>query len=143
MAKAPDWFLKELKEFDPDLRCRWSSKDENFHIERKVTRGMHPGTIRNDGFHDDYIRAQDGYILVGVIRPGHFSRHTFQVLRDSDMWANGGWEEVDRKLCAFEEAEEEHKWAVFDDESAAACRELYSLLKIRCGETFFNVGHPE
>ena len=140
MAKAPDWFLRELKAFDEDLRVRWSPRTETFHLERRVTRGLHPGTIRNDGWHDDYIRAQDGYILVGTIRPGMFARSIFDRLRASDLWANGGWEKVARSVEEAEEAEEAESWAKFRESLREESREVYDFIKIRDGRTIFNAG---
>jgi hypothetical protein len=135
---APAWFLKELAEFDSDLRCRWSARTETFHLERRVTRSLHPGTIRCDDYHDDYIRARDGYVLVGIIRPGLFSRTIFEKLRASDLWANGGWEKMARTIEEFEEAEEAKKWADYGDELKAQSAELYETMKIRDGRTVFN-----
>jgi len=140
MPEAPKWFLKELKEFDADLRVRWSKRTETFQLERRVTRSLHPGTIRNDGYHDDYIRAQDGYLLVGVIRPGMFSRTIFEKLRASDLWSNGGWAQMARTIEAFEEAEEERKWAEYSDELRHQSAELYEHMKLRDGRTIFSPG---
>jgi hypothetical protein len=140
MPDAPKWFLNELRVFDPDLRVRWSRRTETFHLERRVTRSLHPGTIRNDHWHDDYIRAQDGYVLVGIIRPGLFSRTIFDKLRAADLWSNGGWARVCRKIEEFEEAEEERKWDDFGETLREESAELYETMKIRDGRTVFNAG---
>ncbi|HCV42682.1 MAG TPA: hypothetical protein DGH68_04295 [Bacteroidetes bacterium] len=140
MAEAPKWFLNELRVFDPDLRVRWSRRTETFHLERRVTRSLHPGTIRNDQWHDDYIRAQDGYVLVGIIRPGLFSRTIFDKLRAADLWSNGGWARVCRKIEEFEEAEEERKWDKFGEALREESAELYETMKIRDGRSVFNAG---
>ena len=138
--EAPAWFLKELAAFDSDLRCRWSIRTETFHLERRVTRSLHPGTIRSDGYHDDYIRARDGFILVGMIRPRMFARSIFDKLRASDLWANGGWEKMAQTLEEFEEAEEEKKWADYGDELKSQSAELYDLMKLRDGRSTYNAG---
>lgn len=140
MPKAPEWFLKELEAFDADLRVRWSPRTETFHLERKVRRGLHPGTIRNDGWHDDYIRAQEGYILVGIINPGMFSRSIFEKLRASDLWSNGGWAQMAKDIEEFEEAEEEKKWSEFSERLHHSSAEVYEFMKIRDGRTVFNAG---
>jgi hypothetical protein len=140
MPKAPEWFLKELEAFDSDLRVRWSARTETFHLERRVTRSLHPGTIRNDHWHDDFIRAQDGYLLVGVIRPGMFSRSIFDKLRASDLWSNGGWLKMAQTLEEFEEAEEELKWAQFSQRLKDETSDLYELMKMRDGRSVFNAG---
>jgi hypothetical protein len=140
MPKAPEWFLKELADFDSQLRVRWSVRTETFHLERRVTRSLHPGTIRCNDYHDDTIRARDGYILVGCIRPGLFSRSIFEKLRANDLWANGGWEKYAETIEAFEQAEEEKKWADYEDELKAQSAELYEHLKLRDGRSVYNAG---
>ena len=140
MPSAPAWFLKELREFDPDLRLRWSRMRELWQLERRVTRSLHPGTIRNDNYHDDYIRAQDGYVLVASIPHGTFGRHIFERLRAADLWSNGGWARIAREIEEFEEAEEELKWKKFGETLQEESREVYDLMKIRDGRTVFNIG---
>jgi hypothetical protein len=140
MPIAPSWFLKELREFDPELRLRWSRKMELWQLEIRVTKSLHPGTIRNDNYHDDYIRAQDGYILVASIPHGTFGRHIFERLRHNDLWSRGGWERMIRDIEEFEEAEEEKKWADFEDILKNESKEVYDLMKIRDGRTVFNAG---
>ena len=142
MPIAPSWFLRELREFDPELRIRWSRMRERWQLERRVTRGLHPGTIRNDQYHDDYIRAADGFLLVAEIPHGTFGRHIFERLRASDLWKNGGWEEMIKKIEEFEEAEEEKKWADYEDTLRHESQALYDLMKIRDGRTVFNIGLP-
>ena len=141
--QVPAWFLKELKAFDSELRVRWSRRTETFQLERRVTRGLHPGTIRNDNYHDDVIRAQDGYILVATIRPEiGFSRSIFSRLRAADLWSNGGWAKMAKTIEDFEEAEEEKKWTDFSESLKHESAELYDLMKIRDGRTVFSAGFP-
>lgn len=140
MPTAPGWFLTELREFDSELRLRWSRMRELWQLERRVTRGLHPGTIRNDNYHDDCIRAQDGFILVAEIPHGTFGRHIFSALKASDLWSNGGWEKMAQNIEAFEEAEEEKKWADFGDTILQESKDLYEVMKIRDGRTVFNIG---
>lgn len=137
---APKWFVKELKAFDSDLRIRWSPRTETFHLERRVMRSLHPGTIRNDHWHDDYIRAQEGYILVATIPPNAIARSIFDKLKAADLWANGGWKKVADDIEMYEEMEEEAKQKAFSDDIRSMTAELYSLLKIRDGRTVFNAG---
>jgi hypothetical protein len=139
---APGWFLKELREFDSELRLRWSQRLEMWQLERRVTKSLHPGTIRNDGYHDDYIRAQDGFVLVASIPPGTFGRHIFERLRAADLWANGGWAKVVREIEEFEEAEEELKWSKFGEVLKEESKDLYELMKIRDGRSIYSVGSP-
>ena len=140
MPIPPKWFIKELGEFDPELRIRWSRRLELWQLERRVTRSLHPGTIRNDNYHDDYIRAQDGYVLVASIPHGTFGRHIFDRLRAADLWSNGGWQRVCREIEEFEEAEEEQKWEKFSQTLQDESKDLYELMKIRDGRTVFSPG---
>ena len=140
MPIAPGWFLRELREFDSELRLRWSQRLELWQLERRVTRSLHPGTIRNDNYHDDYIRAQDGFVLVASIPHGTFGRHIFERLKAADLWSNGGWARVCREIEEFEEAEEEKKWAEFSETLRNESKDIYELMKIRDGRTVFNAG---
>jgi hypothetical protein len=138
--KAPTWFLRELKAFDPDLRLRWSPRLELWQIERQVKRSVHPGTIRNDGWHDDYIRASDGYILVASVPPHLLVRSIFQKLKDSDLWARGGWEKVINEIETAERIEEEKKWEDFGADVRYSSAELYHFLKHRNGQSVYAPG---
>ena len=140
MPTAPSWFLNELREFDPELRLRWSRRMELWQLERRVTRSLHPGTIRNDSYHDDYIRAQDGYVLVASIPHGTFGRHIFEKLRQNDLWSRGGWEKMIDEIEQFEDAEEQKKWDDFSDRIHYESQDLYELMKARDGRTVFNAG---
>jgi len=143
VANAPEWFIKELHTFDSDMRCRWSPRCQMFQLERKVSRSLHPGTIRNDGWHDDYIRAQEGYILVAQVPPGKFSRTIFEKLRRSDLWSNGGWESIAKQIEGEEDREEEMKWKSFEDDVHDRSKEVYDWMKIRDGRTTFSPGWVE
>jgi len=138
--QAPNWFLKELKTFDPLLRLRWSPRMELWQIERQVVRGLHPGTIRCDNWHDDYIRARDGYVLVACVPPGRLTPHVFERLKAADLWSNGGWKEVADRLDAFDEAREEKRWELFSRNITDLSKSVYDLLKMRDGRTVFNAG---
>lgn len=138
--EAPAWFARELRAFDSDLRIRWSRRLQLWQIERRVRRGLHPGTIRNDGWHDDFIRAQDGYMLVASARPGKLGRSIFQKLRDSDLWANGGWQKVADELEAAEERAEEKHWENFGADVRSMSAEVFRFLQHRNGQVIFNAG---
>jgi hypothetical protein len=139
---APEWFVKELNVFDPDLRLRWSSKMNLWQLERKIARSKIIDTSKKDTYDDDYIRAREGFILVALIEPDKFSRNIFSILRASDLWSNGGWESMAQYIEDMEAQEEEKKWADFSDELKYQARDMYEFLKIREGRTIYNVGVP-
>jgi hypothetical protein len=139
---APEWFLKELNLFDPDLRVRWSAKMQLFQLERKIAHSKIVETTKQDIYDDDYLRAKDGYVLVALIQPGKFSRTIFETLRASDLWNNGGWEAVARHIEDLEAREEEKKWEAFTDDVKYHTKELYDFLAIRDGRRILNVGFP-
>lgn len=138
--RPPEWFVKQMRAFDADLRIRWSARLQLWQIERQVKRSAHPGTIRNDGWHDDYIRAQDGYILVASVQPGKIGPHIFQKLRDCDLWANGGWEKIADQIEDAEQAREEKAWENFGGDVRHLSAEVFNFLKYRNGEAVFNAG---
>jgi hypothetical protein len=138
--EAPKWFLRELNAFDPELRIRWSPRQEMFQLERRVTRSLHPGTVKNDNWHDDYIRAQDGYILVAQIPPHAIARSIFDKLKNADLWAHGGWERVVNEIEYYEQLEEEKRDKALGDDIRSMSAEVHSILKIRNGRTVFNAG---
>jgi hypothetical protein len=138
--QAPDWFLQELKAFDPLLRLRWSVRHEAWQLERQVAWGLHPGTISKDTDSDSYIRARDGYVLVATIPPHGLARSVFAKLRASDLWAHGGWKRVADQMDAFDQMQEERTWESFSAKVHDASREVYELMKIRDGRTVFNAG---
>jgi hypothetical protein len=137
---APEWFLRELEAFDPHLRLRWSARRELWQLERKILRGLHPGTIFCDGWHDESIRARDGYILVASIPPDRLTRAVFARLRASDLWSNGGWKRVADQLDAYDEIQEEKSWENFSSNVRDASKDVYEWMKIRDGRTVFNAG---
>lgn len=139
MEKAPQWFLTEMKAFDPDLRVRWSPLVKLWQLERKIAHGL-PINTTKDSFHDDYIRAREGYMLVAMIEPGKFSRSIFVTLRASDLWANGGWEAMADLIEDLEAREEELKWRAFSDDIRHASQEFYDFLAVRSGTRIFSPG---
>lgn len=139
---APAWFKRELNAFDPDLRVRWSRRLELFQLERRVKNALHPGTVRNDAYHDDQIRAADGYILVASIPPRGFGRHIFDRLRASDLWSNGGWERIADELDAMDERAEELRQKALEGENEAIAREIYDLWAHRSGRSVYSTGFP-
>lgn len=132
--------MKELQSFDPDMRLRWSPRLQLWQLERRVKRSVHPGTIRNDGWHDDYIRAQDGFILVASVPPHGLTRSIFEKLRASDLWARGGWEKVIREIEAAEDEAEQEKWDKFGADVRAQSAEVYRFLQHRNGQAVYSPG---
>lgn len=142
-AKAPEWFVKEMGVFDPALRLRWSQRMNMWQLERKIANSKPIDTTRLDSWHDDYIRARDGYVLVALIEPDKFSRNIFSILRASDLWSNGGWESMARYIEEQEAAEEQRLWDNFTDDIRNQTKDLYAFLKYREGSRIANIGFPE
>ena len=140
--QAPEWFVKELKAFDPELRLRWSSKMNLWQLERRIARSKIVDTTKKYTYDDDYIRANEGYILVAMIEPDKFSRNIFSILRASDMWSNGGWEAVAQHIEDMEQREERAKWEAFTEEVKYHAKEFYDFLAIREGRRILNIGMP-
>jgi hypothetical protein len=113
-----------------------------WQLERRMRNALHPGTIRNDGWHDDYIRAADGYLLVASIPPSGFGRHIFERLRASDLWANGGWKRVADQLDELEASQEAENFHKIQDENEGIAREIYDLWKHRDGRSVYSAGFP-
>ncbi len=137
---APGWFLKELKAFDEDLRLRWSSRVELWQLERRVRRSLHPGTVKCDDYHDDYIRARDGFILVASVPPNGLSRSIFEKLRASDLWANGGWQKLEDDLQVAEAVAEERRRQDFSRDIRDLSKDAWNWIAQREGRQIFNAG---
>lgn len=137
---APDWFVRELHAFDPDLRLRWSRRLEMWQLERKVRRSLHPGTILCDDYRDDWIRAKDGFLLVASIPPKSLSRSIFARLKDADLWSNGGWQKIANAMDEADAMEEQRRLGAFQARIKEYSRDVYDLIKVRDGRTVFNSG---
>lgn len=71
---APASFRSSLaRQFDGQLRVRWSEARQEWQIEQKMRRArlssrrIHEGTIQAD----DLIRSRDGYAFVLAVKPGN------------------------------------------------------------------------
>jgi hypothetical protein len=140
--KPPEWWTRELRAFDPDLRTRWSPKVELWMIERRVRRSLALGTIKEDPNDDDVVRARDGFLHVASLPPRGFSRYALEKLKAADLWTQGGWEKIDRELCEAEAALEEKQWKDFDQDLHHMHREVYRFLSHREGRSCFSGGFP-
>lgn len=136
----PAWFTEELAKFDPGLRVRWSAQRQMWALERQVKRALHPGTLNGDTEDDEYVRARDGFLLVGHIPPRGISRYVFQTLEQNDMWKRGGWERYIREVEDAEESADEEKWRKITAQNRDLAKDLYEVLKLRSGRTVFNAG---
>jgi len=141
--KPPDYFVRELAAFDPDLRIRWSTQYERWMVERRVRRALHPGTIKCEDWDDDVIRARDGYLLVGTVSPHGLSRTILEKLKASDLWSNDGWRRVADKMDEYDRTKEEKAWDDFSDDIRSYSAEVYEWLKIRDGRSVFSPGWVE
>ena len=139
---TPAWFVKELRTFNPDLRLRWSRRLEVWQLERRVRRSLHPGTIITNNWHDSFIRAQDGYLLVGPIPHGCLSRSVFEKLRASDLWRAGGWKRMADQLDEMDQSIEDKNWKNFDDDVHYRSSDAWNFIQARHGRRILNAGMP-
>jgi len=137
MLIPPGWFLLELEAFDPLLRLRWSDQKKMWQLERKVTVGLPPESFRKDTEHDDFIRAREKYVLVASIPAGGLNRQIFDNLRASDLWAQGGWDKVERDLVEAEKVAEEKSWLDFGEEVRFKAADAYEHWKCKTGQTVY------
>lgn len=79
---VPQTFARRLREFDPNLRVRWSNRTHTFHIESKVGRAAEIFALpHNDGA----VRLRDGYQLVCEVTAGTQMWCHQQVTADGDV----------------------------------------------------------
>jgi hypothetical protein len=140
--KPPDWWIRELHAFDPDLRTVWSPAMQLWQIERRVRRAIHPGTIKTDSWDDDYRRAREGFLHVASIPPRGFSRYALEKLKAADLWVDGGWQRIERELCEAEAALEAKQWKDFEGDLHHMHREVYRFMAARSGRLVFSAGFP-
>lgn len=88
-------FQRELKKFDPLLRCRLSYYRDNYIIERKISHGSAWGVKPDEKRgHDFWIQAKEGYVHCLRVRRDLLGPLVFNHLMATDVWANGGAERV-------------------------------------------------
>ncbi len=67
----PQEFVHRLsREFGGRLRIRWSPRREEWHIEQKVGRALGDPPRHIPDWHDQWVRARDGYHFLCAIRTG-------------------------------------------------------------------------
>jgi hypothetical protein len=68
-------FQKKLdREFDKQIRIRWSNRNNEWLIEQKVNNANQLGYRFDDTWDDDSTRLRDGYALICSITPGDRKR---------------------------------------------------------------------
>lgn len=95
----PSSFTRALRAFDPALRVRWSDKDVNWRIERRLTHG----TWADPAFFadpEDRQTARDGYVLVLTCQKEQLDNRVFYTLWDGDIWRRGGAKKVGDQIFA-------------------------------------------
>lgn len=127
MPTAPKRFLDDLRCFDPQLRCRWSTALDCYLIERKVSRGkpIAPAVLANDEtiqalseelrwepspalrraldhrirfMAEEYRAAVDGHVVVMEVEPNCLDSRVFFTLWDTDIWRQGGADKVNKAI---------------------------------------------
>ena len=70
--KAPDWFVKELKQYDDKLFVRWNNLKKRFEIWRKV-----------------FARVGDPSVHVMAVKHKQLDDRTLDELKACDLWRYG------------------------------------------------------
>ncbi len=105
---------------DGRLRLRWSDFESKWALERKSTFTLeYINTLpryrtQPNGYkveNDSWIRARDGYVLIGHYDPEpHLGHWVIDRLRFYDMRRfSGGWKEVDLLMCREEEQKQKQQ----------------------------------
>lgn len=92
----PTEIVRDLEAFDPQLRLRWSDGQGQWRLERKVSRGqVWPASeVETAAGYESRVAAKEGYILVDLIHPSLLNSRLVPILRQNDIWSNGGAKEI-------------------------------------------------
>ena len=105
LHSAPRSFVRLLKEFDPQLRIRFSDSENRYRIERRVERPRPPQYVRNP---EDRKAAIEGYECVLRCKANQLDGRVFYTLWHDDIWRIGGADKYMDQL-AREDADREMK----------------------------------
>lgn len=146
----PRSLLEDLYRHDDGrLRLRWSQRQEKWALERQVLRPIEyirtlPHYLRiqvaknvfNVVENDEWVRARDGYILVGHYAPQPvLGEWVIKNLRYYDLRRfAGGWKEAELEVLRFEESQEERKEAHHRQRLQDISSDMYENAQWRQGE---------
>ena len=120
-------FTKKLRSYDPDLRCVWSLRDDQWLVERRVRRSrVGYGFESRDP--DVARRARDGYVHVGNVPPGCLDELVILNLWKSDMWRLGGAKAVNAELDAYWESREQKEESDRRDDARQVAIDMYDRI---------------
>jgi hypothetical protein len=116
--RAPDSFVKDLKAYDPKLRCRWGTHCERWIIERKVEirnpawraeRPINPFG-QNKRAKDLWAGWREGYLCVLMVDRTLLNWQTVAPeLARTDRERAGSWEAVNRAIEAADAVMEQQR----------------------------------
>lgn len=141
-ARSLLWALYQID--DGRLRLRWSDRNQHWCLERKVACGIeYIATLRHwvkrkDSVvveNDSWVRARDGYILIGHYDPVPRLDHwLIRNLQYYDMRRLGGAHEVELLLTRQEERTAEAQDRALTRDVTAAAGEFFEHEQWRQGE---------
>lgn len=107
----PLLFVSRLAAYDPELRVRWAPRLHRWAIERKMPErhkqllAERPNPWKSARGQEVYEGWRQGYVLVMFVDPSllHWSI-VEPALADCDTWKQDGFEAINRKLDAAQEA---------------------------------------
>lgn len=122
--------VKELTEFDPKLRVRWSDYRKCWFLERKMVHGRFGFTSVDP---DRQIQVKDGYISICTLPYNYLDGRVINMLKATDLWSQGGAKTVNQKLDDFYHA----KYARDDENQRSDLRyianEMFNYAQRRAG----------
>ena len=104
LLSPPKEFVKQLQQYDHHLRVRWSDRDQEWRIERKISRGrwISPSAY-NDHETEDFYSARDGYVLAFTARQNQLDDRILFTLWATDLQRRGGAQAVADEIEQKEE----------------------------------------
>lgn len=138
LAKPPDWFLRQVELYDPELRLFYSAREPVFLIARRSARIESAVVAKLHEHPDTNFLGRHGLILIRSFVPMiTWTTEVIDYLYHSDILAHGGAAKVDDALNAAERAAQEREQRAFNDECAAVSGSAYSAVKTRAGQRIF------
>lgn len=143
LADPPQWFLKDMYEFDADLVIFPSMEDAAYCLARRVTHGEPLAVTLLKDKHPNAVFCMTYRLLsiTGILPGAHWGPALLGDLVQMDMWRSGG---SDKHCDALERLEEEKRNKLdllTTDEADQRGISAWNALKLRNGSTTFVSGY--